>query len=58
MLLDDGTWMRVGYADQNGHPYRAIGGWLIENAGLTRDEMSMQRIRRWVRETQSACANS
>lgn len=50
VLLDDGTWMRVGYADQNGHPYRAIGGWLIENAGLTRDEMSMQRIRRWVRE--------
>lgn len=50
ILLDDGTFLRLGYADQNGHPYKAIGGWLIENAGLTRDEMSMQRIRRWVQE--------
>ena len=53
VLLDDGTFMRVGYSDQNGHPYRALGGWLIRHAGLTRSEMSMQRIKRWVRENPS-----
>ena len=48
VLLDDGELIRIGYADQNGHPYQSLGAWLIENAGLTRDEMSMQRIKRWV----------
>ena len=50
VLLEDGTFLRVGYADQNGHPYKAIGAWLVENAGLKREEMSMQRIRKWVRD--------
>ena len=50
VLLDDGKLIRVGYANQNGHPYRSLGAWLIENAGLTRDEMSMQRIKQWVRD--------
>lgn len=50
VLLDDGGLIRVGYADQNGYPYRSLGAWLIENAGLTREEMSMQRIKQWVRD--------
>lgn len=50
VLLDDGAFLRLGYADQNGHPYKAIGAWLVENAGLKREEMSMQRIRKWVRD--------
>lgn len=50
VMLDDGTMIRVGYANQNGHPYRSLSGWLIENAGLTREEMSMQRIKRWVKD--------
>lgn len=50
VLLDNGALLRIGYADQNGHPYRSLGAWLIENAGLTRDEMSMQRIKQWVRD--------
>ena len=50
VLLDNGSLLRIGYADQNGHPYRSLGAWLIENAGLTRDEMSMQRIKQWVRD--------
>jgi membrane-bound lytic murein transglycosylase A len=33
--LDDGSVMRVGYADQNGHPYRSIGTVLIERGELT-----------------------
>jgi membrane-bound lytic murein transglycosylase A len=46
--LDDGRVVRVGYATQNGHPYRAIGRDLIEIGALTRDEVSLQTIRAWL----------
>lgn len=49
ILLDDGQVMRVGYADQNGHPYRSIGKWLVENGELTLDKASMQGIKDWAR---------
>ncbi len=39
----------VNYADQNGHPYRSIGRLLIERGAMTRNQMSMQNIRRWAR---------
>lgn len=45
--LEDGTLLRVGYADQNGHPYRAIGKWLVEQGELALADVSMQRIRAW-----------
>ena len=35
----------VNYADQNGHPYRSIGKYLINQGAMTRDQMSMQNIR-------------
>jgi membrane-bound lytic murein transglycosylase A len=45
--LPDGSVMRVGYADQNGHPFRSIGRVLIERGELTRDTASMQAIKAW-----------
>lgn len=45
--LDDGSRIRIGYADQNGHPYRSIGKWLIEQGELQSHEASMQGIRAW-----------
>ncbi|MFZ5724099.1 MAG: murein transglycosylase A [Pseudomonadota bacterium] len=45
--LEDGTLLRVGYADQNGHPYRAIGKWLVEQGEMTIDQVSMQNIKAW-----------
>jgi membrane-bound lytic murein transglycosylase A len=48
VLLDDGSLIRLGYASQNGHPYRAIGRDLIEIGVLTRDEMSLQAIKAWL----------
>lgn len=45
--LEDGTLLRLGYADQNGHPYRAVGKWLVEQGELTREEVTMQSIRTW-----------
>lgn len=45
--LENGEVMRVGYADQNGHPYRSIGKWLVEQGELTLDKASMQGIKDW-----------
>lgn len=46
--LDDGGHLRVGYAAQNGHPYFAVGRELIDRGALTREQVSMQSIRRWL----------
>jgi membrane-bound lytic murein transglycosylase A len=48
--LDSGEVVRVGYADQNGHPYRSIGRLLVERGELTLDKASMQGIRAWGRD--------
>lgn len=45
--LDAGALLRVGYADQNGHPYRSIGRLLVERGELTVDQASMQGIKSW-----------
>ncbi|HXF47728.1 MAG TPA: MltA domain-containing protein, partial [Burkholderiaceae bacterium] len=47
--LPDGSVVRVGYADTNGHPYRSIGAWLIERGELTLAQASMQGIAAWAR---------
>ena len=47
--LPDGKLVRVGYADQNGHPYQSIGRVLIERGELTADQASMQGIQSWAR---------
>jgi len=47
--MENGQMMRVGYADQNGHPYRSIGKWLVDNGELTLDKASMQGIKDWAR---------
>lgn len=45
--LPDGTHMRIGYADQNGHPYKSIGKLLVERGELKLEEASMQGIKAW-----------
>jgi membrane-bound lytic murein transglycosylase A len=46
--LDDGELLRLNYFAQNGHPYVAVGKFLIERNIIPRDEMSMDRIRQWM----------
>ena len=46
--LPDGRIVRVGYAGQNGHPYRAIGRDLVEMGELSREEVSLPAIRAWL----------
>lgn len=45
--LPDGKQVKVGYADQNGHPYLSIGKRLIETGELKLEEVSMQGIKAW-----------
>ena len=54
--LRDGSTLRVGYADQNGHPYRAIGRTLIDRGALRAEEVSAPAIRRWLRENPKQAA--
>ena len=45
--LPDGSHLRVGYADQNGHPYQSIGKLLVERGELRLEQASMQGIKNW-----------
>lgn len=47
--LDDGSRVRLNYADQNGHPYRSIGRWLIDQGALKAEQASMQGIKNWAK---------
>jgi peptidoglycan lytic transglycosylase A len=49
IALEDGEVLRVGYADQNGHPYRSIGRLLVERGELPLEKASMQGIQAWAR---------
>lgn len=49
ILLEGGDTMRVGYADQNGYPYRSVGRLLVERGELPLDQVSMQSIVAWAR---------
>jgi membrane-bound lytic murein transglycosylase A len=48
--LDSGERVRIGYGDQNGHPYRSIGRFLIDRGELAPDKASMQAIKEWARQ--------
>jgi membrane-bound lytic murein transglycosylase A len=50
LQLPDGAVVRLGYADQNGHPYRAIGSVLVQRGEIDRDNLSMQTIKEWGRQ--------
>ena len=47
--LEDGVVVRINYDSHNGYPYLPVGRVLIERKIIPREEMSMQRIREWMR---------
>ncbi len=49
--LADGAQIKVGYAEQNGHPYVSIGRKLVEMGELKLEEASMQGIKAWAEKT-------
>jgi membrane-bound lytic murein transglycosylase A len=48
--LEDGTLLNIGYANQNGHPYFAIGKALIKQGYILRENISLQSIDAFLRE--------
>ena len=50
IAFEDGTRTQVGYADQNGHPYRSMGRELIHKGELSRHKVSMQSIKAWAKK--------
>ncbi len=49
IALEGGETLRIGYADQNGHPYRSIGRLLVDRGELPLEKASMQGIQAWAR---------
>ncbi|MBC7501158.1 MAG: murein transglycosylase A [Herminiimonas sp.] len=47
-MEDSNETVRVAYADQNGHPYKSIGRYLVDKGELTLDQASAQGIKAWV----------
>jgi membrane-bound lytic murein transglycosylase A len=45
--FDDGSSVRLAYADQNGYPYKSVGKWLVEHGEMSLDHASMQSIKAW-----------
>ena len=45
--LASGERLYLRYADQNGHPYRSIGRYLIQRGELSLEQSSMQGIKAW-----------
>jgi membrane-bound lytic murein transglycosylase A len=46
-LVDTKETVRVTYADQNGHPYKSIGRYLVDKGEMTLDQASAQNIKAW-----------
>lgn len=51
-LVDTNETVRLAYADQNGHPYRSIGRYLVDRGELTLEQASMQGIQAWAASNQ------
>ena len=48
--LEDGSRIFVGYADQNGHPFRSMGKFLLEKQLIDRSQLSMQGMKAFLKE--------
>jgi membrane-bound lytic murein transglycosylase A len=48
--LLDGSYIRLGYAGKNGRPWRPVGRLLIERGLIPKEAMSMQAIRRYLKQ--------
>jgi peptidoglycan lytic transglycosylase A len=57
VILEDGTPLRISYDSHNGYRYSSIERVLIERNLISRQEMSTQRIRRWMAAYPEEAAN-
>ena len=45
--LESGERIRIGFADQNGQPYRSLGRYLVDRGELPLEQTSMENIKAW-----------
>jgi membrane-bound lytic murein transglycosylase A len=45
--LESGERIRLGFAEQNGHPYRSLGRYLVDRGEMPLEQASMQGIKSW-----------
>ena len=50
VLLEDGSRLFVGYADQNGLPFRSTGKFLLDKQLIERSQLSMQGMKAFLKE--------
>lgn len=50
VYLENGDVLRVHYAGANGHAYKSIGRYLINKGKMTKEEMSMQNLKKYLLE--------
>lgn len=48
VVLQDGSTVRVAYADVNGRPYRAIGRYLVDKGEMTLEQATAPALRDWL----------
>ncbi len=53
LRMPDGTRLRLAYAGRNGRPYVPIGRILVEEGHIPREEMTMDRLKTWLRANPS-----
>ncbi len=49
IALPDGTHVRLAYAAKNGHPYTSIGRLLVERGEMSKEAMSLDALKAWLR---------
>ena len=47
-IEETGKIVRIAYGEQNGHPYRSIGRYLVDKGELPLEAVSAQRIKKWL----------
>ena len=57
IMLNDGSSVMVNYADQNGHPYKSIGKYMLDRGIMEKSQMSMQNIRKWAKNNPDEVGN-
>jgi len=50
LRLEDGSYLEIGYAGNNGYPYRSVAQMLVNDGKLQPEEISLQRLLRYFEE--------
>lgn len=53
IVFDNEELVKIGFADQNGHPYNSIGKYLVQRGELPLEKASMQGIKQWGQQNPS-----